>query len=96
MSQALASFDPFALHPFTSVKPLQPAQAQQFPKQNRQSPATPPGGYVPQAPVYSQPPPRQQSASTSTKHVFDIYKADGRRTPDLAEILNKNGGQKWN
>ncbi|KAG8989104.1 hypothetical protein FRB94_002022 [Tulasnella sp. JGI-2019a] len=110
MSQSVdGSFNPFALHPFTSCGSQMTApvarmpttsspikQAQQYQKQSRQSPATPPGGYVPQAPAYSQPPPRQpSSSSSSTKHVFDVYKADGRRTPDLSEILNKNGGQRW-
>ncbi|KIO20146.1 hypothetical protein M407DRAFT_245923 [Tulasnella calospora MUT 4182] len=117
MSPALdASFNPFALHPFTSggssapqpiprppvtSSPLQ--QAIQYQKQNpmasnytahpqrRGDPSTPPGGYAPPPPSSYAIPSQQQQP----QGIFTPYVADGRRTPDLDDILVKKGGSRW-
>ncbi|KAG8900589.1 hypothetical protein FRB99_005960 [Tulasnella sp. 403] len=101
---SLNSFDPFALHPFTAGGSSQPTpiprppltsspynQALQHQKQNpsssrRGDPTTPPSGYVP-APPFAQ---QQQQQSQG---IFTNYKADGRRTPDLSDILVKKGSR---
>ncbi len=105
-----ASFNPFASHPFTAGGSTMPQpiprpaatsspynQALQYqqtsmsshpPLPRRSDPSTPPGGYVPSRNIGfpSQAPPQQA--------VFTAYKVDGRRTPDLDDIV-KRGSSQW-
>ncbi|KAG8933976.1 hypothetical protein FRC03_005109 [Tulasnella sp. 419] len=100
------NFNPFALHPFTNGSVLTTtstvaprpitsspfAQAAQYnhpniyvPQPRRGDPTTPPGGPGPQRPV-------QQQAKPEP--IFTSYKASGRRTPELEDVL-KRSGSRW-
>ncbi|KAG8954044.1 hypothetical protein FRC04_001028 [Tulasnella sp. 424] len=96
-----SSPQPIPRPPVTS-SPLQ--QAIQYQKQNpmssssgymphpqrRGDPSTPPGGYVPPVPSSYVVASQQQPQG-----IFTPYVADGRRTPDLDDILVKKNGSRW-